>query len=81
MACKRPNTSDRHFVDLSPAEHTWVLNGLHIYRNYSCWLRAYNNYGNGTWSKELVISTDEDGMLIEEGVSRIKSMIDDLDDR
>ena len=32
------------------------------YTNYSCRLRAYNNFGNGTWSKQLLISTDEDGM-------------------
>lgn len=63
LACERPNMSDRHFVDLSPAEHNWVFKMLHKYRNYSCYLRAYNNYGNGTWSKELVVSTDEDGRL------------------
>ncbi|KAL9976277.1 hypothetical protein ACROYT_G013560 [Oculina patagonica] len=60
VVCERPNTLDRHFVDLSPSEHKWVSEGLQKYTNYSCWLRAYNNYGNGTWSEELVILTDED---------------------
>ncbi|XP_078365666.1 uncharacterized protein LOC144649949 isoform X2 [Oculina patagonica] len=60
VACERRNKSDSHFVELSPVEHNWVFKGLQKYRNYSCWLRAYNNYGNGTWSKELVILTDED---------------------
>ena len=63
VACERPNTSERHFVDLSPVEHSWVFKGLEKFRNYSCWLRAFNNFGNGTWSGELLISTNEDGML------------------
>ena len=53
-----------HIVHLSPAERSWVFKGLQKFSNYSCWLRAYNNFGNGNWSEELVISTNEDGMLI-----------------
>ncbi|KAJ7365081.1 hypothetical protein OS493_007727 [Desmophyllum pertusum] len=60
VTCARRNTSDRHFVDLAPAVHNWAFKGLEKFRNYSCWLRAYNHFGNGTWSEELVISTDED---------------------
>ena len=64
MACKRLNSSDRHFADLAPTEHVWEFKGLEKFMNYSCYVRAYNNFGNGTWSDELVISTDEDGMII-----------------
>lgn len=64
VACERPNTSDTHLVDLSPIEHSWVFKGLEKFSNYSCWLRAHNNFGNGTWSEELIILTDEDGMLM-----------------
>ncbi|KAL9976276.1 hypothetical protein ACROYT_G013559 [Oculina patagonica] len=60
VVCKRLKTSDSPFADLLPAEHEWVFEGLQKYRNYSCRLRAYNNYGNGTWSEELDISTDDD---------------------
>lgn len=65
MACERPQTSDRHVVHLSPAEHSWVFEGLEKFSNYSCWMRADNNFGNGTWSDELVISTNDDGMLCQ----------------
>ncbi|KAL9976280.1 hypothetical protein ACROYT_G013563 [Oculina patagonica] len=61
VACERvSNVSDRHVKHLGPTEHNWTFKRLHKYRNYSCWLRAYNNYRNGTWSEKLVISTDED---------------------
>ena len=55
--------SDRHFEALVPTKHNWTFGGLHKYTNYTCRLRAYNNFGTGNWSEELVISTDEDGML------------------
>ena len=61
MTCKRGNSSDRHFADLASEERKWEFKGLKKFMNYSCWLRAYNNFGNGSWSEELVISTDEDG--------------------
>ena len=65
VACERvSNVSDRHSDDISvPTKHDWTFKGLQKYRNYRCWLRAYNNFGIGNWSEKLVISTDEDGML------------------
>ncbi|KAL9976279.1 hypothetical protein ACROYT_G013562 [Oculina patagonica] len=61
VACERMgNVSDRHFENLGPTENNWTFQGLQKYKNYSCQLRAHNNYGNGAWSEELVISTDED---------------------
>ena len=65
VVCERLNSSERHFIDLVPGVRNWEFKELEKFTNYSCWLRAYNNFGNGTWSKELVISTDEDGRLIE----------------
>ena len=50
-------------MDLPLGNHSCVFRELEKYRNYSCCLRAYNNFGNSTWSEKLVISTDEDGML------------------
>ena len=58
-----------------PADRNWDFKGLEKFTNYSCWLRAFNNFGNGTWSKELVVSTDEDGKFIEGGRS-ISRLID-----
>ena len=55
------NTPERHFKDLPPEKHDWVIGSLEEYTNYSCSVMAYNNFGNGTRSEELVISTDEDG--------------------
>ena len=63
VLCKRSNSSVRHFVDVASEKRKWEFKGLQKFTNYSCCLRAYNNFGNGSWSKELVISTDEDGML------------------
>ena len=62
VVCERRNSSGRHFTDLPPEERNVTFKGLEKFINYSCWLRAYNNFGNGTWSEELVIPTDEDGM-------------------
>ena len=67
VACKEINSSDSNFAEFLPDEHSWVLKGLQKFTNYSCWLRAYNNFGNGTWSEGLVISTDEAGMLRIQG--------------
>ena len=50
-------------MDMPLGNHSCVFIELEEYRNYSCCLRAYNNFGNGIWSKKLVITTDEDGML------------------
>jgi len=60
VACKRLNSSDGHFADLAANERNWEFKELEKFMNYSCCMRAYNNFGNGTWSEELVISTDED---------------------
>ena len=69
VTCKRGNSTDRHFADVKSAKkRKWKFEGLKRFMNYSCRLRAYNNFGNGNWSKELVISTDEDGMVTEEKV-------------
>ena len=65
VVCERLNSTDRHFVHLAPGESNWEFKELDKFTTYSCWVRAYNNFGNGTWSKKLVILTDEDGMLIE----------------
>ena len=62
-SCKAVKSSDSYFAEFLPEEHHWELKGLKTFANYSCWLRAYNNYGNGSWSEELVISTDDAGML------------------
>ena len=75
VACKSDdNGSDRHFKDLVRTEHKWTFRRLRKYRNYSCQLRAYTNFGIGNWSEKLVISTDEDGMFIE-GERKICTLI------
>ena len=72
ITCERVNNvSDRHIQDLTPTKHEWTFIGLKKYRNYSCQLRAYNNFGDGNWSEKLVISTDEDGMFTEDGEKTI----------
>ncbi|XP_068721502.1 uncharacterized protein [Montipora capricornis] len=60
VACNLVNCSEGQVMDLPRENHSCVFRGLEKYKNYSCCLRAYNNFGNGSWSKELVISTDED---------------------
>ncbi|XP_068700438.1 uncharacterized protein [Montipora foliosa] len=60
VACNLVNCSEGQVMDLSSENHSCVFRGLEKYTNYSCCLRAYNNFGNGSWSEELVISTDED---------------------
>ena len=62
MACEKLDFTDEHFVDTKSEHHKCEFRGMEKYTNYSCRLSAYNNFGNGTWSKQLVISTDEDGM-------------------
>ena len=62
VACEKLDFTDEHFVDTKSEHHKCEFRGMEKYTNYSCRLRAYNNFGNGTWSKQLVISTDEDGM-------------------
>ena len=63
VACNLVNCSEGQVIDLPRENHSCVFRGLEKYKNYSCCLRAYNNFGNGSWSEELVISTDEDGMM------------------
>ncbi|XP_068721575.1 uncharacterized protein [Montipora capricornis] len=60
VACDLVNCSEGQVMDLPRENHSFVFRGLEKYKNYSCCLRAYNNFGNGSWSEELVISTDED---------------------
>ncbi|XP_068680678.1 uncharacterized protein [Montipora foliosa] len=61
VACNlQVNCSEGQVMDLPRGNHSCVFRGLEKYKNYSCCLRAYNNFGNGSWSEELVISTDED---------------------
>ncbi|XP_068721500.1 uncharacterized protein [Montipora capricornis] len=60
VACNLVNCSEGQVMDLPRENHSCVFRGLEKYKNYSCCLRAYNNFGNGSWSEELVISTDED---------------------
>ncbi|XP_068725120.1 uncharacterized protein [Montipora capricornis] len=60
VACNLVNCSEEQVMDLPRENHSCVFRGLEKYKNYSCCLRAYNNFGNGSWSEELVISTDED---------------------
>ena len=82
MACEKLDFTDEHFVDTKSEHHNCEFTGMEKYTNYSCRLRAYNNFGNGTWSKQLVISTDEDGMwkirlvclLLEKKIIRTKSI-------
>lgn len=61
LACIRLHSTEEYTTNLSPVQLKWVFKGLRKFTNYSCRLRAYNRFGNGTWSKELVTSTDEDG--------------------
>ena len=61
LLCEKLNSSSRHFAKLAPEIRKWEFKGLEKFTNYSCWLRAFNNFGNGTWSKVLTVSTDEDG--------------------
>ena len=49
---------------LEAKDRNWEFKGLEKFMQYGCWVRAYNNFGNGTWSEELVILTDEDGMSV-----------------
>ena len=63
VACRRQNSSEIHFKDLGDGVKRYEFKRLEKFTNYSCRLRAYNNFGNGTWSGEVVILTDEDGML------------------
>ena len=62
VTCILSNSSEVPKIE-SLKKHSGVLSGLKKYRNYTCSVRAYNNFGNGTWSEKLVISSDEDGML------------------
>jgi len=62
VTCEKFDFTDEYFVDTKSEHHNCEFTGMEKYTNYSCRLRAYNNFGNGTWSKQLVISTDEDGM-------------------
>lgn len=61
--CKVVKFLDSYFVEFLFEEYYWELKGFKIFVNYSCWLRVYNNYGNGSWSEELVILIDDVGML------------------
>lgn len=65
VLCERPNSTAKHFANIKSGSHSCEFKGLEKFTNYSCRLRAYNTFGNGTWSKKLVISTDEDGRLIK----------------
>ena len=62
VTCILSNSSEAPKIE-SPKNHNGVFRGLKKYRRYTCSVRAYNNFGNGTWSEKLVISTAEDGML------------------
>ncbi|CAH3025892.1 unnamed protein product [Porites evermanni] len=63
LACVRLSSTEEHSVNLSSGQLNWVFKGLRKFTNYSCRLRAYNRFGSSTWSKQLVISTDEDGRV------------------
>ena len=62
LVCIRLHSTEEHLESLPSGQLKWVFEGLREFTNYSCRLRAYNKFGNGTWSKQLVISTEEDGM-------------------
>lgn len=62
LVCIGLHFTEEHFENLSSGKLKWVFKGMRKFTNYSCRLRAYNKFRNGTWSKRLVISTDEDGM-------------------
>ena len=64
VVCKKRNSTDKHFAGIKFGSHRWEFKGLKKFTNYSCRLRAYNTFGNGTWSQQLEISTDEDGMSV-----------------
>lgn len=66
--------SDRHFKNLTTTKRDWRFEKLQKYRNYSCQLRAYNNFGIGNWSGRLVISTDEDGKYSQVTKAYCKSL-------
>ena len=67
VTCERVGnmSEERHVQYLAPTKHEWAFKGLQKYSSYSCRLRAYNNFGNGNWSRGLIISTDKEGMFIE----------------
>ena len=41
--------------------HRATLIGLRKFTNYSCRVRAINNFGNGSWSGLVTAVTDEGG--------------------
>ncbi|XP_044175659.1 uncharacterized protein LOC114960826 isoform X2 [Acropora millepora] len=59
VTCTLSNSSEAPKIE-SLKNHNGVFTGLKEYRRYTFSVRAYNNFGNGTWSEKLVISTDED---------------------
>lgn len=59
VTCILSNSSEAPKIE-SLKNHNGVFRGLKKYRRYTCSVRAYNNFGNGTWSEKLVISTAED---------------------
>ncbi|CAH3161246.1 unnamed protein product [Porites lobata] len=59
LACLRLHSTEEHSVNLPSAQLNWMFKGLRKFTSYSCRLRAYDRFGNGTWSEKLVI-TDED---------------------
>ena len=61
LACLRLHSREEHSVNLPSVQLNWMFKGLRKFTSYSCRLRAYDRFGNGTWSEKLVISTDEDG--------------------
>lgn len=62
LACRRLHSTEEHSVNVSYGQLECIFKELRKFTNYSCRLRAYNRFGNGKWSKQVVISTDEDGM-------------------
>ena len=69
MTCAKSNSSDSLFTRVKPAVKKVDFSELEIYTNYSCRVRAVNNFGNGTWSEVVTASTDEySKSLVEFGI-------------
>ena len=69
MTCAKSNSSDSLFTRVKPAVKKVDFSELEIYTNYSCRVRAVNNFGNGTWSEVVTASTDEGSKsLVEFGI-------------
>ena len=63
VACaKQTNGSTRSRKRVPVTVRHVTFTGLEKYTDYSCRVRAVNNFGNGTWSELVTVSTAEDGM-------------------